>query len=64
MLGEIIKVYVKEGDHVNKGDPVVVLSAMKMETVVNAPCEGTVRSVAVTKGTNLKQGDLLVEIEH
>ena len=63
MLGEVITVCVKVGDHVNKGDRLIVLSAMKMETVVSAPKAGTVTDVAVDKGMSLKPGDLLVEID-
>lgn len=63
MLGEVINVCVKVGDHVNKGDRLIVLSAMKMETVVSAPKAGTVTEVAVDKGMSLKPGDLLVEID-
>lgn len=40
MPGKIVKIHVAEGAAVKKGDPVVVLEAMKMEHVVYAPCDG------------------------
>lgn len=63
MPGEVIDIRVKEGDKVEKGQPVVVLSAMKMEMVVNAPISGKIKSVAAQKGLKLLGDDLLVEIE-
>jgi len=36
---------------------------MKMETVVNAPCAGTVKSIGVAAGDSVDPGDLIVVIE-
>lgn len=63
MLGEVIEVKVKEGAKVKKGDPLVVVSAMKMEMVVNAPMDGIVKQLAVHKGSHVEGEDLLVHIE-
>jgi pyruvate carboxylase len=63
MAGEVVEVKAQPGGTVAAGEPLVVLSAMKMETSVAAPVSGTVRHVAVIKGDQLDTGDLLVVIE-
>lgn len=63
MPGEVIDVKVKEGDAVEKGQPILVISAMKMEMVVTAPLSGRVALIAVTPKMKLEGDDLLMEIE-
>ncbi|XP_059154972.1 pyruvate carboxylase, mitochondrial-like isoform X2 [Physella acuta] len=64
MPGTVVDIKVKEGDVVEKGQPLLVLSAMKMEMVVTAPLAGKVKLISVTKNMKLEGDDLLVEIEH
>ncbi|XP_024604918.1 pyruvate carboxylase, mitochondrial isoform X1 [Neophocaena asiaeorientalis asiaeorientalis] len=63
MPGKVIDIKVAAGDKVTKGQPLCVLSAMKMETVVTSPVEGTVRKVHVTTDMTLEGDDLILEIE-
>ncbi|UJR79227.1 pyruvate carboxylase [Sandaracinus amylolyticus] len=63
MPGSVVDVRVTAGAKIAKGDPLVVLSAMKMETVVASPVSGVVKRVAVAKDDALKAGDLLVEVQ-
>ncbi|KAI0981612.1 hypothetical protein GJ496_010381 [Pomphorhynchus laevis] len=63
MPGTVVDIKVKEGQDVKKGDSLVVLSAMKMETVVKSPVSGKVVKLHVTKGQGLEGDDLLVEIK-
>uniref|UniRef100_A0A6G1SBC2 Pyruvate carboxylase n=1 Tax=Aceria tosichella TaxID=561515 RepID=A0A6G1SBC2_9ACAR len=60
MPGTVIEVNVKEGDKVTKGKPVVVISAMKMEMVVQAPCDGVVEKVIAKKDMKVDGDDLLL----
>ncbi len=63
MPGEVLSVRVKEGDEIEKGQPLVVLSAMKMEMVVSAPISGKIKLVSVETGMKMEGDDLLVDIE-
>jgi len=62
MPGSIVGVKVKENEEVKKGQPLVVLSAMKMETVVSAPADGKVKRIIAKEGETMTAGDLLVEL--
>ena len=62
MPGVVVECKVKKGDKVELGDPLLSLSAMKMETTVSAPVSGTVTRVEVTPGDQIEAGDLLIEI--
>ena len=63
MPAVVIAVSVAEGDAVKKGQAVVIVSAMKMETTLAAPFDGTVKKVNVAEGDKVMPGDILVDIE-
>ena len=60
MPGQIVKVNVSEGLSVHKGDPILTIEAMKMQTVVNASTDGIVESLHTRVGARVAAGDLLV----
>jgi oxaloacetate decarboxylase alpha subunit len=62
LAGNIFKVTVKPGDHVNQGDVIIILEAMKMETEVRASRAGTVGEVRVTEGDKVAVGDTLLTL--
>ena len=49
------------GDEVKAGETVLILEAMKMETEVTAPADGTVEEVAVEVGQAVQNGQVLIE---
>ena len=61
--GVVVKVNVKEGDHIAEGDVVVVLESMKMQMLMRAPISGIVKSIHVTFGSQLAKGEVMVIIE-
>ncbi|KAI8616323.1 hypothetical protein BC830DRAFT_1183433 [Chytriomyces sp. MP71] len=62
MAGLVVDVNVKEGALVKQGQPIAVLSAMKMETIVAAPCDGVVSEVFVKGGDYIAASDLIARI--
>ena len=63
MPGKVVDLKVKVGDKVSKGDPVVILEAMKMEHQVNAPEAGKVREIYIKKEQQLDNGALLMIVD-
>jgi oxaloacetate decarboxylase alpha subunit len=60
LAGNIFKVLVNQGDQISEGDVVIVMEAMKMETEIRSNHSGTVSSVNVKVGDNVKVGELLL----
>ena len=63
MPGLIVRVNVKAGDKVAKGQGLVVMEAMKMENELRATAAGTVKVVNATPGTAVEKGTILIEME-
>lgn len=61
--GVIDSIVVRPGDSVARGGELVVLEAMKMKNVIQAPQAGTVAAIHVAVGQHVKHGDLLVEMD-
>ena len=61
MPGLIVDIRVQPGQAVLKGDPLLVLEAMKMENILKAPADGTVNSIKVTLRDNVQKGQVLVQ---
>jgi len=63
MPGKVVKVFVKPGDIVEAGQPLIVLSAMKMESEFKAGQRGIVKEVPVKEGETVDNDQLLVVID-
>ena len=63
MPGLVISILVGQGQSVQKGDPLIILEAMKMENVIKASGEGVVKAVNAHKGLAVEKGHTLLEFE-
>ncbi len=63
MHGNLLSLHVREGDEVTAGTRIAVLEAMKMQHEVLAEANGIIRAVPVVANTQVRAGEVLVEIE-
>lgn len=63
MPGTVVKLFVKPGDKVHQNDSLIVTEAMKMESMIQAPIDGVIKTVHVIEQQQVKGGDLLIEFE-
>lgn len=63
MPGMVIKVLVGPGQQVSKGDGLIILEAMKMENILKAGADATVKAIRVSERTAVEKGAVLVEME-
>jgi 3-methylcrotonyl-CoA carboxylase alpha subunit len=63
MPGKIFKILLGSGDVVKTGDPVLIVEAMKMEHMIRAPKDGTIKEIFFKEGEQVQGGVLLCEIE-
>jgi biotin carboxyl carrier protein len=61
--GVVRKVHVKPGERVRRGQPLLVIEAMKMQNDVASPEDAVVKSVPATAGRMVTKGQRLVEFE-
>lgn len=63
MPGLVVKVAVKEGKKVKKGDVLVILESMKMQNELKSPHKGTITGVNIKKGDRVEKREAMVIIE-
>jgi biotin carboxyl carrier protein len=63
MPGVILDIMVSEGQKVKKGDPLLILEAMKMENLIKCPADVTVGSVNVSIGQNVEKNTALIRFQ-
>ncbi|MBL4911461.1 MAG: sodium-extruding oxaloacetate decarboxylase subunit alpha [Alteromonadaceae bacterium] len=62
LAGNIFNVVVEEGEHVDAGDVVIIMEAMKMETEIRAVNAGTITAIHVKEGDAVSVGDALISM--
>jgi biotin carboxyl carrier protein len=60
MPGLVLDIRVSEGMEVKKGDPILVLEAMKMENILKSPTDGIVKKINVAKGVAVEKNQVLI----
>ena len=63
MPGLIVKLDIKEGDPVRKGQSIMIVEAMKMENEIPSPIDGVVKKCLVEEGKTVNKGDVMVVID-
>ena len=63
MPGLVLEVAAEIGQEVKKGDPLLILEAMKMENVIKSIGEGKVKAIHIKQGEALEKGQLMIEME-
>jgi pyruvate carboxylase subunit B len=63
MAGKILKILVKPGDKVSRGDKVAIMESMKMQTDILAPVSGVVEKIMVSEGSDVEAGDIILTIK-
>jgi|SRR5690606_3007147 len=61
MPGLILEIKVKVGDAIKKGDPLLVLEAMKMENLIKSGTEGEVKKILVETGSSVEKNQVLIQ---
>jgi len=61
--GNILKVYVQEGESVKMGQSLILVEAMKMETNIVAKEDGVIEEILITQGQTVKSGELLIRMK-
>ena len=62
LQGSLSKILVKDGDKVTKNTPLFIIEAMKMESTITSPVEGTIKKVHLKEKTLVEQDDLIIEL--
>jgi biotin carboxyl carrier protein len=62
MPGLVLKILVTEGQSIKKGEPVLILEAMKMENVFKAPADAVVKAIKVEEKKAVEKGEVLIEL--
>ena len=62
MPGKVVRIVTPSGTEVKKGDPVIVVEAMKMQNEMKSPKDGIVKDIRASEGSTVNAGDVLAVI--
>lgn len=60
MPGLVLKIFVNDGDEVKKGENLFILEAMKMENIIKAPADVTIKATKIKPGDKVEKGQVLM----
>ena len=63
MPGRVLKLLVADGAEVTRGQPLLIMEAMKMENEIRAPRDAVVEAIAVKPGQSVESGSLLIRLK-
>jgi biotin carboxyl carrier protein len=63
MPGKIVDVLAREGAYIQRGEPIVILEAMKMQNEILSPVNGTITKISVKANSNVIKDELIAEIK-
>lgn len=63
MPGLVLDIMVSEGDHLQEGDSIMILEAMKMENVIKASGDMTIKEILISKGDAVEKNQILINLD-
>ena len=63
MPGLVLDVMVNDGEHIEEGQSLVILEAMKMENIIKSSGEGIIEKITISKGDKVEKGQLLITLK-
>ncbi len=63
MPGLVLEIFANVGDQIKEGENLLILEAMKMENIIKAPGDVTIKSILISKGEAVEKAQVLIEFE-
>ncbi len=63
LVGNLWKILIEVGQHVEEDDTLMILESMKMEIPITSPVAGTVRAITVAEGDVVQEGQTVAVVE-
>jgi biotin carboxyl carrier protein len=61
--GTVLEIFIKPGDELQEGDPLIILEAMKMRNIITVNVSGRIKAVHVKAGEIVPKNQIIVELE-